>query len=142
MSERGVEFKGVAVMTVLKVLAVLESTLPSFCLSNKIQHSEATVAVLAVLAASVVMGGFGCDGYPPQTQPSFSPTVPEGHKHRVTTPEEPRKIPRTPAERRRRTLEETPPQFGTIRLPDPKDPAVLKTLRVVNHYSGSNSLPR
>ena len=28
-------------------------------------------------------------------------TVPEGHKHRVTTPEKPRKIPRTPAEPRR-----------------------------------------
>ena len=28
------------------------------------------------------------------------PTVPEGHKHRVTTPEKPRKIPRTPAEPR------------------------------------------
>ena len=26
------------------------------------------------------------------------PTVPEGHKHRVTTPENPRKIPRTPTE--------------------------------------------
>ena len=46
------------------------------------------------------------------------PTVPEGHKHRVTTPEKPRKIPRTPAEPRRdpaepserphRTLSETP----------------------------------
>ena len=25
----------------------------------------------------------------------FHPTAPEGHKHRVTTPEKPRKIPRT-----------------------------------------------
>ena len=32
---------------------------------------------------------------------SLCPTVPEGHKHRVTTPENPRKIPRTPAEPRR-----------------------------------------
>ena len=37
-------------MTVLAVLAVLESTLPSFCLSYKIQHNEATVVVLTVLA--------------------------------------------------------------------------------------------
>ena len=43
------------------------------------------------------------------------PTVPEGHKHMVTTPEKPRKIPRTPQNapqnpRRhpRRALEETP----------------------------------
>ena len=45
-------------------------------------------------------------------------TVPEGHKHRVTTPEKPRKISRTPAEPHRepaepserpgRTLWETP----------------------------------
>ena len=31
----------------------------------------------------------------------LGPTVREGHKHRVTTPEKPRKIPRTPAEPRR-----------------------------------------
>ena len=56
-------------MTVLAVLtvlvAVLESTLPSCCLSDKIQHNEATVAVLTVLAVSAVCGGFGRDGYPP-----------------------------------------------------------------------------
>ena len=40
----------------MAVLAVLESTLPSFCLSyKKIQHNEATVAVLTVLAVSAVM---------------------------------------------------------------------------------------
>ena len=42
---------GVAFMTVLAVLtalAVLESTLPSFCLSYKISHNEASVAVLTV----------------------------------------------------------------------------------------------
>ena len=33
--------------------------------------------------------------------PKSNPTVPEGHKHRVTTPENPRKIPRAPAEPRR-----------------------------------------
>ena len=38
----------------LPVLAVLESTLPSFCLSCEMQHNEATVAVLTVLAVSVV----------------------------------------------------------------------------------------
>ena len=44
-----------AVLEVLTILAVLESTLPSFCLSHKIQHNEATVAVLTVLAVSAVM---------------------------------------------------------------------------------------
>ena len=38
----------------MMVLAVLESTLPSFCFSYKIQHNEATVAVLAVSAVMVV----------------------------------------------------------------------------------------
>ena len=42
-------------MTVLAVLAVLESTLPSCCLSYKIQHSEATVAVLTLLALSAAV---------------------------------------------------------------------------------------
>ena len=44
-------------MTVLAVLAVLESTLPCFCLSYKIQCQETTVTVLtasAVVAVSVV----------------------------------------------------------------------------------------
>ena len=49
----------------------------------------------------------------------MSPTVPEGHEHRVTTPENPRKIPRhypaeprrdpaEPSERPRGALSETP----------------------------------
>ena len=43
------------VLAVLVVLAVLESTLPTFCFSyKKIQHNEATVAVLTVLAVSAV----------------------------------------------------------------------------------------
>ena len=42
-------------MTVLTVLAVLENTLPSVCLSFKIQLNEATVALLKVLAVSAVM---------------------------------------------------------------------------------------
>ena len=41
-------------MTVLAVLAVLESTLPSCCLSYKIQHNEATVVVLTVSAVVAV----------------------------------------------------------------------------------------
>ena len=38
----------------MAVLTVLESTFPSFCLSYEIQHNEATVAVLTVLAVPVV----------------------------------------------------------------------------------------
>ena len=51
------------------------------------------------------------------------PTVPEGHKHRVTTPEKPRKIPRTPAESAepRRALGETPAE--------PSERPPLSTLR-------------
>ena len=49
------EFKGVAFITVWRFLAVLESTLPSVCLFYKLQHNEATVAVLKVLAVSVVV---------------------------------------------------------------------------------------
>ena len=48
---------GVAFMTVvavLTVLAVLESTLPSFCLAYKIQCRETTVTLLTVLAVSAV----------------------------------------------------------------------------------------
>ena len=43
------------VFAVLTVLAVLESTLPSSCLSYKIQHQEAAVTVLAVSAVSAVV---------------------------------------------------------------------------------------
>ena len=42
-------------MTVLAVLTVLESTLPSFCLSYKIQCQETTITVLTVLAVSAVV---------------------------------------------------------------------------------------
>ena len=49
-----VSLRGGAFMTVLAVLTVLESTLPSLCLSYKIQHNEATVAVLTVSAVSAV----------------------------------------------------------------------------------------
>ena len=67
--KRGVEFKGVAFMTVLVVLtglAVLENTLHSFCWSYKIQDKEATVTVLTVLAVSVVTAT------PLKLNPSFS----------------------------------------------------------------------
>ena len=53
----GLSLRGVAFMTVLAgltVLAVLESTLPSFCLSYKIQYQETTVTVLTVLAVVAV----------------------------------------------------------------------------------------
>ena len=50
LGKRGVEFKGVALMT---VSVVLESTLPSFRLSYKIQDKEATVTVLAVVAVQL-----------------------------------------------------------------------------------------
>ena len=55
VGKRGLSLTGVAFMT---VLAVLESTLPSFCLSYKIQHNEPTVAVWTVwtvLAVSAVL---------------------------------------------------------------------------------------
>ena len=42
-------------MTVLTVLAVLESTLTSFCFSCKIQHQEAAVTVVTVLAVSAAV---------------------------------------------------------------------------------------
>ena len=54
----GVSLRGVAfmiVLAVLTVLAVLESTLPSFCLPYKIQCQETVLAVSAVVAVSVVM---------------------------------------------------------------------------------------
>ena len=42
------------VLAVLTVLAVPESTLLSICLSYKIQHNEATMALLAVSAVMAV----------------------------------------------------------------------------------------
>ena len=55
MSEKGgLSLRGVAFITALTVSAVLESTLPSFCLSYKIQDKEATVMVLAVSAVVAV----------------------------------------------------------------------------------------
>ena len=56
----------------MKVLAVLESMLPSFCLSYKIQHNEAAVAVSTLLADSIDSAVVDHDGYPPETQTPFS----------------------------------------------------------------------
>ena len=50
----------------MTVLAALEGTLPSFCLSYKIQYQEAPVTVLAVVAVMVVTAT------PLKTQPPFS----------------------------------------------------------------------
>ena len=65
VGNEGLSLKGVAFITVLavsKVLAVLESTLPSFCLLCKIQHNEATVVGFGGLGGH---GSFSHDGYPP-----------------------------------------------------------------------------
>ena len=43
------------VLAVLRVLAVLESTLPSSCLSYKIHYQEAAMTVLTVLEVSAVV---------------------------------------------------------------------------------------
>ena len=43
-----------------------------------------------------------------------APTVPEGHKHRVTTPGKPQKIPRTPAEHRRDPAEPSERPRGAL----------------------------
>ena len=60
-----------AVLAVLTVFAVLESTLPSFCLLYKIQHNEATVAVLTVLAVSAVMAVSAMTTTPLKLNPPF-----------------------------------------------------------------------
>ena len=59
------------VLVVLTVLAVLESTLPSFCLSYKIKRNEATVAVLTVLAVSSVMAVSAMMATPLKLNPPF-----------------------------------------------------------------------
>ena len=52
-------------------LAILESTLPSFHLSYKIQHNEATVAVLTVLAVSAVVAVSVMTATPLKLNPPF-----------------------------------------------------------------------
>ena len=68
----GLSLRGVAFMTVLAVLTVLESTLPSFCLSHKIQRQETTVTVLTVLAVSVVVAVLVVTATPLKLNPPFS----------------------------------------------------------------------
>ena len=58
-------------MTVLAVLTVLDSTLPSFCLSHKIQCQEATVTVLTVLAVSAVAAVSVVTATPLKLNPPF-----------------------------------------------------------------------
>ena len=58
-------------MTVLAVLAVLESTLRSFCLSYKIQYQEAAVTVLTVLAVSAVVALLVVTATPLKLNPPF-----------------------------------------------------------------------
>ena len=67
------------VLAVLTVLAVLESTLPSVCLSYKIQQSEATMAVLTVLAVSAAMAVSVMTATPLKLNPPFSVTLIGGH---------------------------------------------------------------
>ena len=59
------------VLAVLTVLAVRESTLPSFCLSYQTQHNEATVAVVTVLAVSAVMAVSFMTATPLKLNPPF-----------------------------------------------------------------------
>ena len=73
-------------MTVLAVLVALESTFPSFCLSYKIQHNEATMAVLTVLAVWAVMTAtplnstpLFCDSWPKEEK-RFRPLRTSGSK--------------------------------------------------------------
>ena len=58
-------------MTVLAGLAVLESTLPSFCFSYKIQYREAAVTVLTVLAVSAVLAVSVVTATPLKLNPPF-----------------------------------------------------------------------
>ena len=68
----GLGLRGVAFMTVLAVLAVLESPVPSFCLSYKIQCQETTVTVLTVLAVSAVVAVSVVSATPFKLNPHFS----------------------------------------------------------------------
>ena len=67
----GLSLRGVAFMTVLAVLAVLGSALPSFCLSYKIQCQETTVTVLTVLAVSPVVAVSVVTATPLKPNPPF-----------------------------------------------------------------------
>ena len=64
----GLSLRGVAFMT---VLAVLESTLRSFCLSYEIQYQEAAVTVLTVFAVSAVVALLVVTANPLKLNPPF-----------------------------------------------------------------------
>ena len=53
------------ILAVLTGLVVLESTLPSFCLSCKIQYQETTRDGFDGFGGFGGRGGFGRGGYPP-----------------------------------------------------------------------------
>ena len=72
-------------MTVLTVLAALESTLPSFCLSYEIHHDEATVAVLTDLAVSAVMAVSVMTAYFVKLNPLRDPDCPPNDPPPFTT---------------------------------------------------------
>ena len=59
------------ILAVLTVLAVLESTLPSFCFSYKIQYQEAAVTVLTVLAVSAALAVSVVTATPLKLNPPF-----------------------------------------------------------------------
>ena len=68
----GLSLRGVAVLVVLTVLAVLESTLRSFCLSYKRQYQRAAVTVLVVSAVLTVVTVLVVTATPLKLSPPFS----------------------------------------------------------------------
>ena len=63
--EGGLSLRGVAFMTVLTVLAVLESTLHSFCFLLPNAGQGGNRECFDGLGGFGVYGGFGHDGFPP-----------------------------------------------------------------------------
>ena len=72
-------------MTLLAVLTVLESTLPSLCLSCKIQCQETTVTVLTVLAVSAVVAVSVVTATPLKLNPPFRVILRLGSLHGCAT---------------------------------------------------------
>ena len=68
----------------------------------------------------------------------MDPTVPEGHKHRVTTPENPRKIPRAPAEPRRDPTEPSERPRGAL----PETPAEPSERQISSESLAEGCAPR
>ena len=72
VGQRGLSLRGVAFMTILVVVTVLQSTLPSFRLSYKIQdQEEATVTAWTILAVSAVIAVSVGTATPPLNNPLF-----------------------------------------------------------------------